>query len=74
VEFAPEQRAQDQAYVNNAESRHHEGEMGRTLPADVRLSPVPADWGCIEGAHAFTLTTASISSSRAHVRLWRSSI
>ena len=49
VEFAPEQRTKIKQYVTTQKvapvTVKEKLTVGATLPADVRLSPVPADWG-----------------------------
>ena len=49
VEFAPEQRTKIKQYVTTQKvapvTVKEKVTVGATLPADVRLSPVPADWG-----------------------------
>jgi hypothetical protein len=49
VEFAPEQRTKIKQYVTTQKvapvTFKEKVTVGGTLPADVRLSPVPADWG-----------------------------
>jgi hypothetical protein len=49
VDIAPEQRAQIQQYVTTQKIApvivKDKITVGDTLPADVRLNPVPADWG-----------------------------
>jgi hypothetical protein len=49
VEFAPEQRTKIKQYVTTQKvapvTVKEKVTVGSTLPADVRLSPVPADWG-----------------------------
>ena len=49
VEIAPEQRMKIKQYVTTQKvapvTFKEKVAVGATLPADVRLSPVPADWG-----------------------------
>jgi hypothetical protein len=49
VEIAPEQRTKIKQYVTTQKvapvTVKERVSVGSTLPADVRLSPVPADWG-----------------------------
>jgi hypothetical protein len=49
VEIAPEQRTKIKQYVTTQKvapvTVKERVTVGSTLPADVRLSPVPADWG-----------------------------
>ena len=49
VEFAPEQRTKIKQYVTTQKiapvTVKEKVTVGATLPAEVRLSPVPADWG-----------------------------
>ncbi len=49
VEFAPEQRTKIKQYITTQNvapvTVKEKVTVGATLPADVRLSPVPADWG-----------------------------
>jgi hypothetical protein len=49
VEIAPEQRTKIKQYVTTQKvapvTVKERVTVGATLPADVRLSPVPADWG-----------------------------
>jgi hypothetical protein len=49
VEFAPEQRTKIKQYVTTQKvapvTVKEKISVGATLPTDVRLSPVPADWG-----------------------------
>jgi hypothetical protein len=49
VEIAPEQRTKIKQYVTTQKvapvTVKEKVTVGSTLPADVRLSPVPADWG-----------------------------
>jgi hypothetical protein len=49
VELAPEQRTKIKQYVTTQKvapvTFKEKVTVGATLPADVRLSPVPADWG-----------------------------
>ena len=49
VEFAPEQRTKSKQYVTTQKvapvTVKEKVTVGATLPADVRLSPVPVDWG-----------------------------
>jgi Protein of unknown function (DUF1236) len=49
VEIAPEQRTKIKQYVTTQKvapvTVKERVSVGATLPADVRLSPVPADWG-----------------------------
>jgi hypothetical protein len=49
VELAPEQRTKIKQYVTTQKvapvTVKEKVSVGSTLPADVRLSPVPADWG-----------------------------
>ena len=49
VELAPEQRTKIKQYVTTQKvapvTVKEKVSVGATLPADVRLSPVPADWG-----------------------------
>jgi len=49
VQIAPEQRTKIKQYVTTQKvapvTVKEKVTVGSTLPADVRLSPVPADWG-----------------------------
>ena len=49
VEIAPEQRTKIKQYVTTQKLRQVQLKdrvtVGAALPADVRLKPVPADWG-----------------------------
>src|SRR3979409_518584 len=49
VELAPEQRTKIKQYVTTQKiapvTFKEKVTVGATLPSDVRLSPVPADWG-----------------------------
>jgi hypothetical protein len=49
VDIAPEQRAKIKQHVTTQKiapvTLKEKVTVGATLPADVRLSPVPADWG-----------------------------
>ena len=78
VEFAPEQRTKIKQYVTTQKvapvTVKEKLAVGATLPADVRLSPVPADWArACRSISTSTPTTTCISWSRAPVRSLQSS-